>query len=607
MNDLNRNARWARLIAEELQRAGTRYVVLCPGSRNSPLLFALAQAFGEQAISHLDERSAGFIAIGLIRATGAAVAVCVTSGSALANLLPAVTEADAAELPLIVISADRPWEQHHNGSPQSMAQRGILQAFVRAELALGEPSDSDHALRALRAQVSRLAQEKRGPVHLNVPLRDPLPPLPDPRWQPAVVSTEALHGRGPATAYTSCSHAQAAPPLQREAWMHPGRCGIITVGCLADNAALHQAVVALARSSGFPVLADGPSNLRSPEILNVITTADALVSGLLAKESPNLVIQIGPAPLTRAAFEWLDRSRCPWLTCGSTRNRDMLSRATLAIEGDSSAALHQLSIWLGAGDAVWNARWRHADDHARALVQSRTVAMGWSESLAVHLSVNHPGFSFVHLASSMTVRHANLHLLPSKKHITSNRGINGIDGTLGTFLGVAHALAQADTATLSTSGPEGRGPGGGLATDLAGAAAHTAPTCGMVIVGDLAFLHDLPALAAAGLATAGGALVVMNNGGGGIFDFLPVATVPHYQRWVRTTHSHTFGGAAELFGLIYHACRTPDQLAQALHTAATSAGPLHLIECFLHEGDTVGQHRALIAACGNLDGNEKHA
>ena len=529
MNDPNRNARWARLIAEELYRAGTQYVVLCPGSRNSPLLFALAQAFGERAISHTDERSAGFIALGVIRATGAAVAVCVTSGSALANLLPAVTEADAAELPLIVISADRPWEQHRNGSPQSMAQRGILSAFVRAELALGEPTDSDAALRALRAQVSRLAQEQHGPVHLNVPLRDPLPPLPDPRWQPAVISPEALHGRGPTTAYTSCTHADTAPALQRAAWMQPGLCGVISVGCLADNSALHQAVLALARSSGFPVLADGPSNLRSPDVLNLITTADALVSGLFAHESPNLVIQIGPAPLTRAAYEWLDRSRGPWLTFGSTRNRDMLSRATLAIEGDGSVALHQLSTWLGAGDAAWNARWRHADDQARAILVARTTALGWSESLAVHLSVNHPGFAFVHLASSMTVRHANLHLLPSTKRITSNRGVNGIDGTLGTFLGVAHATAAS----------------------------------GLVIVGDLAFLHDLPALAAARLASAGGALVVINNGGGGIFDFLPVASVPGYQHWVRTTHTQTFGGAAELFGLTYHACRNAGELAAA--------------------------------------------
>ena len=168
----------------------------------------------------------------------------------------------------------------------------------------------------------------------------------------------------------------------------------------------------------------------------------------------------------------------------------------------------------------------------------------------------------IHLASSMAVRHANLHLLSSTTPIYANRGVNGIDGTLGTFIGLATA--------------------------------HVA-TPGLVLLGDLAFIHDLPALAAIGLV-AGGAIVVLNNGGGGIFDHLPVATVPDYQRWVRTTHTRTFGGAAELFGLVYHACRSAADLTAAL-TAATVRGRVHVIECMLQDGDAVAQHRSLIAAC----------
>lgn len=567
MNDANRNARWARLIAEEVHRAGTGHVLLCPGSRNSPLLFALADAFGERALSHVDERSAGFIAIGLIRATGKPVAVCVTSGSALANLLPAVTEAAAAELPLIVISADRPWEQHGNGSPQSMPQRGILASFVRAELALGEPTDTDAALRALRSQISRLAQEPHGPTHLNVPLRDPLPPLPDPTWLPPAISDEALRGRPP-QAYTSRQHGGASQPFQHEPWLRPGLRGLIVIGCQGGPRQADADILKLARATGFPVLADGPSGLRNDDVTNLITTFDALVGGVCAEELPELVIQIGAAPLTRAAYEWLDRCRGPWLSFATTINPDMLARATLAIEGDWTPALRTLAIRLAPGDSAWNARWRQADDHARRTLVAKTATLGWSESLAVNRTVNHPGFAFVHLASSMAVRHANLHLLPSGKRVFANRGVNGIDGTLGTFLGVAHASA--------------------------------AP--GLVLLGDLAFLHDLPALAAAGLAAAGGAIVVLNNGGGAIFDYLPVAQVPDYNRWVRTSHSRTFAGAAELFGLTYHACRAEADLTAAL-TAATGGGALHLIECHLQGGDAVAQHRALIRVCSGLDGN----
>ena len=202
MSDPNRNARWCRCIAEELARAGTALVVLCPGSRNSPLLFALADAFAPAAgerdrrLSHIDERSAAFIALGAAKAAGRPAVVCVTSGSAVANCVPALAEAKAAGVALIVLAADRPWELHGCGAPQSMPQRGAFTAFLDHELALGEPSDDDLALRALRARISRMAQAG-GPALIDVPLRDPLPPLPDASWTPASVSPDALAGRPP--------------------------------------------------------------------------------------------------------------------------------------------------------------------------------------------------------------------------------------------------------------------------------------------------------------------------------------------------------------------------------------------------------------------------
>ena len=136
MSDPNRNARWCRCIAEELARAGTALVVLCPGSRNSPLLFALADAFApapgerDRRLSHIDERSAAFIALGAAKAAGRPAVVCVTSGSAVANCAPALAEAKAAGVALIVLAADRPWELHGCGAPQTMPQRGAFTAFV---------------------------------------------------------------------------------------------------------------------------------------------------------------------------------------------------------------------------------------------------------------------------------------------------------------------------------------------------------------------------------------------------------------------------------------------------------------------------------------------
>ena len=577
MTDVNRNARWARLIAEELKRAGVGHVVLCPGSRNSPLLFALATQFGAAAISHVDERSAGFIAVGLIRATGTATAICVTSGSALANVLPAVCEADAAELPLIVISADRPWEAHDSSAPQTMPQRGIFSAFVRAEIALGEPSDDDRSLRALRAQVSRLAQSAHGPTHLNVPLRDPLPPLPDPTWHPPAISPEAESGRveengreaesGRESAFVVRHQAGQAGEVMPQPWLRPGLRGIIVVGSLSDHE-LPTAIIDLATATGFPVLADAASHLRRPDMPQLITTADALVSGVLGDSAPELIIQIGPAPLTRVVYEWLDRQTCPWISFATERNQDALHRAWITIEGGWGDACARLGTWLSPGDHAWQTRWVTADAAARVVLEPSTAALGWSESLVVRTAANHPGFGFVHLASSMAIRHANLHLAPSARPVHSNRGVNGIDGTLGTFLGECHG--------------------------------HQRP--GILLVGDLAFLHDLPALASAHLATCGGAIVVLDNGGGGIFDYLPVAQIPGYQTWVRTSHSLDFTAAGTLFGIPCHTCSDLAQLSAALTSAATTAR-LHLIVCQLRGHDSVAQHRSLIRAVVDLDGN----
>jgi len=177
MPDANLNAWWGRHLAEGLDRAGCRHVVLCPGSRNSPLLFALATVFAGRLTTHWDERGAAFFALGMAKAERAPVAVCVTSGTAAANLLPAVCEADAAGVPLVLLTADRPPELHGCGAPQTMTQTGLFGVFAD-EVVIGEAAAEDAALQRLRTGIAAVANARR-PVHLNVPLRDPLPPIPD--------------------------------------------------------------------------------------------------------------------------------------------------------------------------------------------------------------------------------------------------------------------------------------------------------------------------------------------------------------------------------------------------------------------------------------------
>lgn len=560
MNDPNLNARWCRCIAEELARAGTVLAVLCPGSRNSPLLFALAAAFApagdeaERRVSHVDERSAAFIALGAARAAGRPAVVCVTSGSAVANCAPALAEAKAAGIALIVLAADRPWELHGCGAPQTMAQRGAFAAFLDHDLALGEPSADDAALRALRARVSRAAQAG-GPVLIDVPLRDPLPPLPDPAWAPPPVSTEALLGRD-RRPYTTVLPAPGGGTLPAMPWLRPGLRGLVVAGPGRVPWA-----GALAEAAGFPLLADACSGARRGGPAEV-AAFDALLGGSMAASEPELVIVCGTLPLTRVAYEYVARSRCPLLMLEPHADQDFLARAEAVLPRPDPAAVAAIAAACAPGDAAWRERWLAAGRGAAARLATAMADEPWSEVLAAHLALTHPlaGRGGVHVASSMAVRHANLH---APGDVGCNRGLNGIDGTIGTFVGATRARGGAD---------------------------------GLLLCGDLAFLHDLPALAAVG-GLRRSALVVLNNDGGGIFDFLAVARVAGYRPWVRTPHGMDFAYAAAQFGLGYQRVAARADLVAALDRSQRDERPL-VVECDVRAGDGVERHRQLVRRLG---------
>ena len=268
-------------------------------------------------------------------------------------------------------------------------------------------------------------------------------------------------------------------------------------------------------------------------------------------------------PLARAVYEWLGRQDCPWIAYETGTNQDFLAHAWLAFSGGMptwTAAVTALAKRCGQGDAAWRARWLIAEAAARLRLTTAMATEPWGEVLAAHRALTHAGFSFIHLASSMAVRHGNLHCPPAARQVFANRGVNGIDGTIGTFLGELEAT---------------RGTG-------------------LLLIGDLACLHDLPALTAAGRLGARGAIVVLNNDGGGIFDFLTVAQMPQYRDLIRTPHGLGFAGIASQFGLRYSAVDSDTGLRAALDAAATTDG-LHLIECQVH-GSAVDRHRALIQA-----------
>ena len=542
------NALWCRAIAQELAHVAGQ-AVLCPGSRNAPLLYALDAQFGVRALSHIDERSGAFMALGGAR-TGRPALLCVTSGSALHHAAPAVAEAAASGAGLIVVAADRPRELHGCRAPQTADQLRAVAEWTRI-IDLPEPIADDRALRSLRARIARLA-DVRGPVLINVPLREPLMPEAGdaPNWPG--LSALARDGRPEGASYAH------RPPGSIE--RHGAPRGVITAGYGCQPAS----VARLANLTGHPILADAASGMRGRNDLRIVAHADAIIAGSPDGLRPDIIWQCGDVPMSRAVYEWLDDCAAQgsqWV--GGEEDgvdRDWLARAsfvlTPAFWAMQKIERHQPTEEQHRYNACWNSADARIAQRLPALMRDEP----WGEVLAAHLvcAACDAGVRLM-AANSMAVRHVNLHLRTGLDCI-ANRGLNGIDGQLATAVGLARS--------------------------------GTTPV--WLLTGDVAALHDLPALHALRQAGGSGAIIVLDNGGGGIFDFLPVSRHAAYAERVRTPTVVDWAALAQAFGLGFHGCRDRAALEAAL--AGSRRPGWRLIVCDVRGSDTVARHRALLAA-----------
>lgn len=550
MASCNQTQWWARSILRSLADLGLELVVLCPGNRDLPLLEA-AIALDLPRASMVDERAAAFLALAHARATSRPAAVVTTSGSAVANCLPALVEAHAAHLPLLVLSANRPARLQACEAPQTMPQAGIFAPFTAASLALpaAAPEAWPQAAGQLRAAAEALGH---GPVHLDLPLDDPLPPIPEADFhEPRLVPMPALPPRGPRPVPWD-----ALAPL-----LAPGHRGVIVAGPACPLPA--EAVWHLVEVTGFPLIADAPGDLRRDAHPDLVWLADALLAGPLGQARADLVLRLGPAPLARPVFTWLKAQTCPvWRFSPWPVERDFCHRSFLDIGCPTGAELERLATGLATGDPSWRQTWRRAQADAAAARRAALVDSPWNEVVAAaRACAEIPAEDIVFLANSLSVRHGNLHLAPAAcgHRVFANRGVNGIDGQVATAIGLGLATGRRVRALL----------------------------------GDLALLHDLPALASTRIAPAGGDLVVLANGGGAIFDLLPVADHPELHAAVRTPQVHHLGPAAAQFGLDHVACTSADHLDQALGERPPG---WRLIEARVDGGQTATAWRPLIAA-----------
>ncbi len=568
MGDVNLNALWSRALVEELARSGVGQAVICPGSRSAPLALALAE------LPHfvgVDERSAAFFALGLAKRSGCPVALLATSGTAGANFHPAVAEASASGVPLLVLTADRPWELQGFGAPQTMEQRGLFGPHVRHELGLACPEASDAALLHLRAAVDRaVALARHGPVHLNVPFREPLAPTPDGTSADAL-SALARYGRGGAPLSRFLAPAGFSEEAAQALADRLARCerGLIVCGPRSQDDGFAEAALALGARAGVPVVTEACSQARfcpAPGGAVRISHHDAFLRSarLRSELTPDFVLRLGGTLTTRALTGWVDAAEdCAAVMEGAPV--DPHHRASLLVEAPATALLRAVAARLparGTG-SPWCERLAALERSAAgALEVALGTGAGLSEALAARAVVaGAPEGASLLLSSSMPIRSVEAFGGTSARslRVLANRGVNGIDGVVSTALGVA--------------------------------ACSSRPA--LALVGDLAFLHDLNALALGARHRLSLTVVLLNNGGGGIFSHLAIRQLtPRFEALFATAHGLSFAPVAELFGARYERPSHGPALSSALARAAE--GGLHLIEVVTERAAEASLHRQLL-------------
>jgi len=549
---MNPSTAFGITFCDELARCGLREVVIAPGSRSAPLAMAFSDIERQGRVRlhvRIDERSASFTALGLAKTSRRPVAVLCTSGTAAANFHPAVIEADESGVPLLVLTADRPPELRSTGANQAIDQIKLYGSAVRWFCEAGVPERGPAMTAYWRslacqawAHASGGAGGPVGPVHLNLPFRDPLTPdLPggatDEDWP------ESLEGRPDGSPWTRFPGSRGpggtgggqppgagspggVPPVEETVEIDWTERGVVVCGDGGHDTAL----VEVAERAGWPVLAEPSSGARRgpnalPAYQYLLATPE-----FVAAHRPDVIVSTGRPGLSRAQMAFLNGPTGQHIIIeqGPGRWADPQRAATDVATG----------IRLSGGPArttAWLAEWRRADDAARRAVDrvldedNRLT----EPRLARDLILGLPEDALLWAGSSMPVRDLDFHGSPrADLRILASRGASGIDGTVSEAIGAALAYA---------------GPA-------------------FALVGDLALLHDAPGLALGpGEPRPDLCLIVVNNDGGGIFSTLEQAAfADSFERLFGTPHGAGLDHLAAAFGLSYQRLEQPEDLGKAL-------------------------------------------
>lgn len=560
---------------DELARSGVRHICFSPGSRSTPLVLLAAENEEIKLWVHIDERSAGFFALGLAKELGEPVGLLCSSGTAAANFYPAIIEAYYDRVPLVVLTADRPHELRDSGAPQTIDQIRLYGEHVKWFSEMAIPDSDDKTLRYVRSVASRAVDAARkapaGPVHLNFPFREPLVPQ-APTEKTAPVSL----GRSGAKPYTSVLDGERHLDQEQidslldeiQGW----RRGLIVCGPQRDpNLASH--VVELADMLGYPILADPLSGVRygwhDPKW--IIDSYDAFLrdTTFVEANAPDVVIRFGAMPTSKALLLYLERHpACRQIVIDEGAGwREPTRMAEKLVHADArsvcEALLAGLPEDLTHADRSWGNAWRLTNERTKLAITEKVNSFNvlFEGRLFAELGRILPRRTTLYVGNSMPVRDLDTFLFGREDPLLcyANRGANGIDGVVSSALG----------ASAGTKRPV------------------------VLVIGDLSFYHDLNGLLAAKQHGLDLTIIVVNNDGGGIFSFLPQAKIEkHFEPLYGTPHGLDFAPVVAMYGGTYNRVATWESFHHAVETGIERGG-LNVVEVPTVRKTNYSMHQAV--------------
>jgi len=531
------------LLADIFIKKGLSDIIISPGSRNAPIINAFAERKEIKALSIIDERSAGFFALGMAQQIKKAVAVACTSGTAALNYAPAIAEAYYQKIPLLILTADRPPEMIDQGDGQTIRQKGVFANYIKASFELpvvvNDPATFQIAEQVINSAIDQTMFPEPGPVHINIPLREPLYGTTDSK-----VVGKSFH-----TFKETDSISKETIDDFAKRWNTSKRIMLIA-GQMQPDSVLNRRLSALSKLDNVVVLTETTSNLYDERFVDCI---DNVISTIVEKEAkefqPELLVSFGGQVVSKMIKKYI-RLNPPadhWHISESGEQMDTYLSLTGFAPLKPADFFRLMSKQIKNVESDYAKEWADRVEKVRNAKKDYLLEIPWSDLRVFELLlIEIPGESNLHLGNSTPVRYSQLFGSQTKFTYHSNRGVSGIDGQVSTAAG----------------------------------AAFTNPKINTIITGDLGFLYDSNALMNHNL-TPNLKIIVINNGGGGIFRFIPGSdSSPHLDKFFATNHNWKADKIAETFDVKYFSASNEKELMETLAAFYTEMSRPALLEIF---------------------------